>query len=336
LLAFAALVFWVSQGFSGADEAKPKGARQPAKEDKPQTVTYDVSDLIYKPGGKSGYESIDGLVKMLVLTLAPATRSEAILIQEVNGRALEIQATKAQHDQVKDVLSVFRRQMDCAVDVQAVLYEIDRPYYDKEIKSKVSRKKEDLGKGLPIPVEEAVLKKLSGKAAASRSNQIRIGDYKEVKIFSLRKAFTYTEKPYSKPRGPQDVLGVGMRGVTVQARAMVSPDRRFVRMKITQQVTDLVGMWKHRAVDLDAEKEVTVETPKLVESSITGTVEVGDGEPILVPVHYLPSEVKAKDRVLVLVVRPVIYIEEEEKERHKGETRIEGLRRLGHQAGTSR
>jgi hypothetical protein len=48
------------------------------------------------------------------------------------------------------------------------------------------------------------------------------------------------------------------------------------------------------------------------------TLRAEDGQPIVVPVHYRPPGVGNKERLLILLVRPVIYIEEEERIRKKG------------------
>ena len=64
---------------------------------------------------------------------------------------------------------------------------------------------------------------------------------------------------------------------------------------------------------------VNLSDPDLVRTSVTVRLEVDDGFNVLVPVRYLPQAVKDKDRVRVLLVRPEIWIEEEEKLRKEQE-----------------
>ena len=47
-------------------------------------------------------------------------------------------------------------------------------------------------------------------------------------------------------------------------------------------------------------------------------MQIEDAKLIVVATRYLPPEMRSKDRVLILLVQPVIYIEEEEKEQRKG------------------
>ena len=107
--------------------------------------------------------------------------------------------------------------------------------------------------------------------------------------------------------------------MSCRASVTVTADRRRVVLRITEQVTELAGVRKETVIDRKTLKEVTVESPDLAESSTATTVQADDGELVLLPVRYLPPAAREKGRVLVMLVRPLIYIEEEERERKKGQ-----------------
>jgi hypothetical protein len=58
-----------------------------------------------------------------------------------------------------------------------------------------------------------------------------------------------------------------------------------------------------------------VESPEIVESEASGTVSVEDGIPVLMPVPGRIGRALSKDRVLIVLLQPMIYIEEEEREK---------------------
>jgi hypothetical protein len=87
---------------------------------------------------------------------------------------------------------------------------------------------------------------------------------------------------------------------------------------MVQQVTHLLGINKKMVKDSETGKQVSVEIPNLLDRTTSATLKVGDGEIVLIPVLSRPKVPKARDRVLVLLVQPMIYIEEEEREKKKG------------------
>ncbi len=69
------------------------------------TVGYDVSHLLHRDG-KTGYDSIDEIVNVIVTTVRPetwlASPDGGNRIFEANGNRLEILASKAAHDEIKE------------------------------------------------------------------------------------------------------------------------------------------------------------------------------------------------------------------------------------------
>lgn len=101
-----------------------------------------------------------------------------------------------------------------------------------------------------------------------------------------------------------------MAGVSFKVRPLVSLDRRSLRLRIAQHVTQLVGIDKATTRDV-AGKEIEVESPNLRTMSVTGSVQIHDGAPILMPVAYRPPGKGSEDKVWLLLARPFVWIEEE-------------------------
>lgn len=123
------------------------------------------------------------------------------------------------------------------------------------------------------------------------------------------------EKGFDSSLASTNRLGeptLAMHGVGFKARATVSADRRFVEMRIHQDVVNLLNL---EEVPFGDEKVFVF--PSLSRSGATTTVRVGDGEVLFVPVHYLPRSLKDRNLMHVLIVQPTIWIEAEEKERQK-------------------
>src|SRR5262249_19122231 len=106
-------------------------------------------------------------------------------------------------------------------------------------------------------------------------------------------------------------LAVGFSGVSVRGAVAVSSDRRLVRLKVTQETARLRGLERKKAWDASGKRRV-IEIPDLEELTATGTVEIEDGHVALVPVAGTAG---SGERVRFLLVQPLIYIEEEERER---------------------
>jgi hypothetical protein len=76
----------------------------------------------------------------------------------------------------------------------------------------------------------------------------------------------------------------------------------------------LVGIEKTKRLDLGSGKEMEIESPNLSRTCVTGTIEIDDAAPILMPVNYRPPGKPGEDKVWLLAARPFIWIEEEVNE----------------------
>src|SRR5687767_2053305 len=104
-------------------------------------VTYDIADMIHKPGGKTGYDKPEDVVAVLLKSVSPASWSAAGAgdrVRLVDGTRLEIQATARQHSEIAQLLAALRGKLDVAVDLRADLIEVDRAFFDKEIQPKLA------------------------------------------------------------------------------------------------------------------------------------------------------------------------------------------------------
>jgi hypothetical protein len=289
------------------DKADPK----PAKDVERKTVVYDLTDLIHRPGGRTGFDRIDEVARVIVTTVHPGgwggEKDGASRLRELNGTRLEIHTTPRNHAEIADLLAALRRIRDVDVNLRADLFEVDRAVYEKEIKPKLDRR-------AAAEVAGTVVDLLRKKGSLAVTEAVPVANGKASRPVSVRQAFTYVEsaRPGPGPGGQTNEYGFGFQGLSVRVTPTISPDRRSVSMTITQKATELVEL-KKRTVFAPPDKEVTVEVPDLAEATTTVTAVVDDGNWALTAVEYCPPAAKAKDRVLVLALRPVIYIGSEDK-----------------------
>lgn len=270
------------------------------------SVTYDVADLLYRPGGKSGYDSIDDIIKAIVTTVDPEAwgpRSDES-IEDVDGTRLEVRTTAARHTEIKTLLAALRRNLDVNVVLSAELWEIDRASLAKEIAP--------YDKRIAIPVDDKMVAKLRKAASRATSRVSILGNGRKGLVFARRRPFTYVADRVGGAKG-KAVHGTGFQGLTLHTSVQVSPDRRFVRLRIVRRRTELAQLDRGIKVDRDTGDPYPVEVPDLVETSTTAKLTVGDSVALVLPLPPLPGPALAKGKTRVLLVRPVIRIEEEER-----------------------
>jgi hypothetical protein len=292
---------------------------QPPKppKDRVYSVTYHVGDMLGRPGGQTGYDKIDDIVKIIQTSVNPKSwhaKDGTSTIEEVNGTRLEIITTKAQHGEIADLLEALRRHNDVAVDLHADLCEVERTYFDREIKPKLSKEPQGPSKLVLKRGAEGLGKEFNKEATLVKTSVVRLANGKTGSYFSLRKAVTYVSKVTGDERKPEKTYETAFHGITLQASVAVTPDRRGIRLKLTQNVTALVEIRPHTVRDLETGKEHTIEEPNLVDSSTSAVIDADDGECLLLQVEA-PAPFVKKDKVLVIVLTPRIFIAEEEKER---------------------
>jgi hypothetical protein len=104
-------------------------------------------------------------------------------------------------------------------------------------------------------------------------------------------------------------------GVSLRARPEISPDRRFVRIKLIEKSLEVEGVEKV-TVPVDRKgDEATAEVASLKEETSSLVRYIPDGGTLLVPLQYRPRGCREKDRWLIAQITVQIYIEAEERQR---------------------
>jgi hypothetical protein len=250
-------------------------------------------------------------------------------IDLVNGSRLVFNASPARHAELRDVLFAMRRLADLHVVMNARLYEIDRIFYSKEVAPLFAKPKDGKKSPTIVSIEKDLFKRIAAETLLLESEEVRIRPHQPTTFLAKQSDFRYRtslplrfdEIDLPGPKGEkaqQTVVGTGLAGVTFKVAAQVSPDRRYLRLRVTQAVAQLVAVDKTKKLDPATGKESEVESPNESRSSVTGTVQIPDGNPILMPVEYRPPGKGKEDKVWLLLARPFIWIEEEVQERRQG------------------
>ena len=247
----------------------------------------------------------------------PAGRNS---LQVLNGTRLVVRAGANRQAEVDSFLDGLRRLADLAVIMNAQVVEVDRLFYAQHIRPLLLVPGKRPRTVVPIsdPLE-ALLKK---QKLIVKGDEEKLPSGQESAFLSLHNAFTYAAKPGNAKKETDEIRrwmeqeGVFKpcrEGFSLLADITVSPDRRRVRLKITQQNTQ-AEIRKSEALDLGTGKTVTVESPDVRETSLSGAIDIEDGQPLLMPLLYRPKE---KNRIYLMLARPMIFIEEEQKEIEK-------------------
>jgi len=301
--------------------AAPAAEKKPAPDPTPKTVVYEVADLLHRPGGFSGYDSVDEISRAVLDATGPehwaANKKDAWTLRELDGVKLEVTAPAAAHEEVRNVLRALRSVQDVAVVVHSDLIEVDAAYYDKTLRPLLAGARRAPDGPAAVAVSEELAAAIRKKGTVVRSTRSTLAIGHEGTCLSLRQVFSYLRVPGDPKVMRSDEYAVAATGTSFRATATTSPDRRFVRLKLTEQTTDLLGFDKKPGFRGTAERpqEVEVTTPDLSETTASLTLHEGDGAMMLVTVQHMPKATKDRGRVLVLLAQPRIYIEEEEKAR---------------------
>ena len=271
------------------------------------TVTYELTDLLYKPGStKSGYDSLDEVIKTIVTTVNPKSwllsPEGGNRFFEVNGKKLEIRATKKDHDEIKELIHSLRRLNDLTVDVKATFLAVDAKWFAKEIAPLLQKKKKRIDDNEEAcPKENAAFAALYKKVETIQTGATRQGNGRAGTIASLRQAHTFATGMVEANGEP--VWGVEYSGISYRAKTTMSTDRRFITLKIQEIWREIDAPGKGNAISRIKEKKT--------ESEIT----LADGDSHLHIVPYTPKTIAERGQILLLRIVPELYIEAEEKER---------------------
>ncbi|MBI1914254.1 MAG: hypothetical protein HYS12_05890 [Planctomycetes bacterium] len=307
------------------------------------TATYDIRDLIEKPrlltfAARDRIAFRDNLqlrnaepaekAALLVRALfsatdlfgAKPTAVEPESIEVLNGTRLVVRANATRHAEIADLLQVVRSAGDILVVVKARLYEVDAAFYTTVSKARRLTQEEwnELEKkevaGNP-PKGESLFKRLEKQTLILAGEEVSIDNGQQAALLSRHRVIRCLPSPDQVRRGEKNRQTV-LEGISFLGEIQSTPDRRFVRLKLTEKVTELQRMEKLKVWDPQAPapgKEVETELPILDETVSSRPFLIPDGGSLLVPVHFRPPSARAKDRWWVLSITPRIVIEEEER-----------------------
>jgi hypothetical protein len=301
-------------------------------------TVYDIRDIVaYMPfvrmeGGfpagifQGQAETDDAAAFVRLATNALEVRPWEI-IEVLNRTRLEFSASPARHESMRDLLSAIRRISECWVVTNARLYEVDRTFYAKEIAPLFATSKQGEPAAPIRLIGPELFKQITRQKMLLESEEVKIHPRQSAVFLSRQSGVQYaTDKPLLARKWPGDlpqnpkttVTGSDLAGVSFEVVARISPDRRYIQARVTQNVSQLIGIEKTKKLDPSTGKETAIESPNLRKSTVTGTVKLPDGNPILMPVDYRPSDKGKEDKVWLMVARPFIWLEEEVKERREG------------------
>jgi hypothetical protein len=233
-------------------------------------------------------------------------------IDIINGSRLVVFASRARQEEVDDLLFGLRRLADLFVLMNARLYEVDRAFYATNVAPLFARDKGE--RPQVVSIDEALFRKISKEKVVLESEEDRLRPNRQTVFLSRQSVYRFTA---AADNDGTKLMETGLAGVSFEVQPLVSADRRYLRLLITQKIADLLGIDKAKRLNIASGKEVEVESPNLRKTTLSGTATIPDAGAILMPVAYSPPGKDNAGKVWLMVARPYIWIEEEEKERRK-------------------
>jgi hypothetical protein len=233
-------------------------------------------------------------------------RTPASTIQVVNGTKLLVHTAPSVHEAIAITFAHMKSLCDLAVIMNAKLYALDRAEYDAHFAASFVDPK-DKSARLAARATDAQRKMLQAR------KPILEGDADKLRP-NERAVFLTQWNVYQFQAGPGDARPTtAFEGFSFSVRPAVSPDRRCLRLELFHDVEQLVKLTKGTMIEMKTGKELPIELPNLRKSASSGTIDIHDGQAILLAVDYRP-----KDKVWLLLAEPRIYMEEEEENIRKG------------------
>ncbi|GEM_PF-6409739 len=260
-------------------------------------------------------QSLVAVIDSLAVEPAPFERAS---IQVLNGTRLVVRTNAEKHSEVNNLLMAFRRFGDLWVTVKTQLYEVDDAFYTKLKNAKPVDWEEVERQFLEgkAPAEGTLFKLLDKQSMVLAGDEVKVDDGLVATLLSRHHAVSFLpnrDQVIQQQKSRQAIL----EGVAFQAGIRVSPDRRCVRVQLTEKATEVNQIKKVKVMVTNDGKEVDAEVPFMKETAHQREFEVPDGGAILIPVHYRPKALQEKNRWWVLHINPRIWIDEEEMQIHQ-------------------
>jgi hypothetical protein len=315
----AVVVVFAVAGLAVAQPAPKKPDPKPLV-----TKTYDLKLVLGEKGKANGLADMDAALKVIFDAL-PALRelkpgTDGPQVTEREGGKLEVRAPAEVHSELKDLIEAMARLTDVAVDVKADVYEFDAATFDKFAKAlpKVGRGKpgspvlyatgeetedEALAGGLDKMLAES--NKILRTARQVQNSTARFTNGLEATFSARQSVLTYHNGFVNNlPAGPPQFVKEGFK---LAGLPVVSADRRFVRLKLTEQSTTVTRMKKVDVGEVVDKQHLVIQSPELEDLGGSGSAVVADGGTAVFRLAYAP-----KDKVWVVILRPAIHIQAEE------------------------
>lgn len=325
LLPLFALVF-----FAGAAPAQP--APKPADNTKLVTAVYDTRALLPRDGKGGAVADFDALTKLILETVSlgePKAGGTGPQLVERDGGKLEVRATAKVQGEVKDLLDALERLQDVAVDVKATVIELDPATYEKLVAALPKGKtkppvlfaagEETEGKDAPA-IEKALeaANKLLKTGRVVQTSSDRFVNGADAIVSARKVVVPFKNDPNAINVGAKTANPLFVKeGFALSALSVVSADRRFVRMRLTESSTAIAGVRKRELFELDG-KKVFAQSLDTEDLGATGSATIADGGTVIFRLAYAP-----KDKVWVVVLQPTIFIRAEQDELKKEQKRLE-------------
>jgi hypothetical protein len=313
-------------------------AQTPTDQDGQRTVIYDIRDLLNKPESltlqpppwnafqeriqdraKLPVESASLIAKEIIAYVElPADRAigfEQANIQVLNANRLSIRANGEKHAEVARLLAAFRRSNDITVSAIAKLYEVDDAFHTKLKNAKpVDWEEEErrILEGKP-PQGESLFKLLDKQKMILTGDEVKVDDGLVAGLLSRHHVVSLLPSREQVIKREKERRAI-LEGVAFVAGMRVSPDRRCVRVQLTEKATEIRQVKKVKVVTDNEGGETAAKIPFLNETTHQAEFEIPDGGAKLIPVHYRPRSVQEKNRWWVLSITSRIIIEEEEQQ----------------------
>jgi hypothetical protein len=303
-------------------------APEPDKKRALYTAVYDMENLLAKPkvlsahfpAFRSAKPSQRGaaMVQAIYALLEDVGVTSTATIEVRNGTRLVVHSNGAEHAMIAQLFQSFRTLGDLSVIVEAKLHEVDDAFYTKLKNAKRIPIKESERQFLEgaAPKGESLFKMLEKQKLVLAREKFKVDDGVKVLLLSQHTAVRCLPSP-EQVRRQETRRQTIVEGVAFQAGIRVSPDRRFIRVKLTERATELREIQKVKVLTA-AEKNADAEVPIVMEATHTQDLDLPDGGSMLIPVHYRPQSIRAKNRWWVLSISPRIIMEAEEREIRRG------------------
>lgn len=309
----------------GAATAQPPVAPPPRIKWPVVTRVYDLKRALGARPRSLAVTDTNAVIKLILESiplgdLKPGTDGPQLIERENN--TLEVRAAENVQGEVKDLIAALVRLADLAVDIKADVVELDVAAFEKlrQVLPRTTGKpdspiivfrQDDEG---PTPEEEKAIEGMNKFLKAGKliqTSTTRFPNGREAVVSARRSTRTYyAYQPVGKrPDRPPQVL---KDGFSLLALPKVSTDRRFIRMKLTEQSSVVTRITQQNLGVVAGDKPLVLTSPTVEDFGRAGSGVVADGGMVLFKLDYAP-----KDKVWVVVLHPTIFIQAEDDELRK-------------------